>query len=445
MSHKRKRSIIIGTLCGVLLLMVVGYAAFSSVLNIKGTSSISSNWNIKITNIESKNATSGATEKEAPTGEGTLSATFNVDLKSPGDSIEYEITVTNGGNIDAKLNEINLTDTNNPAIKFTVSMVKDGVEITDMEQMKTMPLNTGENCIFKIKIEFLTGVVIDDKNLSSKLTVTLDYNQNDGGGTVPGPAPEGTISMKGVYVPVVEEGSEQDGLYLDTYGTVSEDTNINARYVYKGANPDNYITFNNELWRIISMETDGTLKIMKKDKVTQNAWDNTNSNDWARPASLNTYLNEDYYNSLDSNSRNLIQNHAWGIGPVTFNMTHGSYLENQIASENSVTWTGNIGLMSVSDVIRANPDIKNCKNLGYHNANYKICKNTNYILLVDYSKCTINPYRDNSDGVIRFSGEGDATNFQANLNGYPVYPALYLKSDITLSGSGTETDPFTIQ
>ncbi|MCI9110566.1 MAG: hypothetical protein HFH47_01990, partial [Bacilli bacterium] len=309
MSEKKKRNIIIGSLCGVLLLMVVGYAAFSSVLNIKGTSTISSNWDIKITNIESTNATSGATDKEAPTGEGTLSATFNVDLKNPGDSIEYNITVTNGGNIDAKLNEINLTDTNNPAIKFTVSMVKDGVEITDMEQMKTMPLNMGENCIFKVKIEFLTGVVIDDKNLSSNLTVTLDYNQNDGNGTDgPGTAPEGTVSMKGVYVPVVEEGSEQDGLYLDTYGT-TEDTNINARYVYKGANPNNYITFNNEDagWRIIAMETDGTLKIMKKDKVTQNAWDNTNSNNWARPASLNTYLNEDYYNSLDSNSRNLIQ------------------------------------------------------------------------------------------------------------------------------------------
>ena len=146
--------------------MVAGYAAFSSVLNIKGTSIISSNWDIKITKIESKNATSGATNKEEPTGEGTLSATFNVDLKNPGDSIDYEITVTNGGNINAKLNEINLTNTENPAIKFTVTMIKDGVEITDIEKMKETSLKAGENSIFKVKIEFLTGVVIDEKNLS---------------------------------------------------------------------------------------------------------------------------------------------------------------------------------------------------------------------------------------------------------------------------------------
>ena len=52
MSERKKRNIIIGCLCGVLLLMVVGYAAFSSVLNIKGTSNINSNWSVLITNIE---------------------------------------------------------------------------------------------------------------------------------------------------------------------------------------------------------------------------------------------------------------------------------------------------------------------------------------------------------------------------------------------------------
>ena len=32
---------------------------------------------------------------------------------------------------------------------------------------------------------------------------------------------------------------------------------------YKGANPDNYIIFNDEIWRIISINADGTIKIIK--------------------------------------------------------------------------------------------------------------------------------------------------------------------------------------
>ena len=45
-----------------------------------------------------------------------------------------------------------------------------------------------------------------------------------------------------------------NGLYADA-------TEPN-RYIYKGQNPNNYITFNNELWRIISVENDDTLKII---------------------------------------------------------------------------------------------------------------------------------------------------------------------------------------
>lgn len=55
---------------------------------------------------------------------------------------------------------------------------------------------------------------------------------------------------------VVDEG---DGLYKDIY----ED----GRYFYKGTNPNNYITFNNETWRILSVETDGSLKIIRKHSI----------------------------------------------------------------------------------------------------------------------------------------------------------------------------------
>ena len=73
-----------------------------------------------------------------------------------------------------------------------------------------------------------------------------------------------------------------DGLYKDTYEE--------GRYIYKGANVNNYITFNNEVWRIVSIEPDKTIKIMRDASIGDRAWDSSNSNNWKRPADLNTYL-----------------------------------------------------------------------------------------------------------------------------------------------------------
>ena len=51
-----------------------------------------------------------------------------------------------------------------------------------------------------------------------------------------------------------------DGLYKDKYEA--------ERYVYKGASPNNYIEFNNEKWRIISLENDRKIKIYKSEEFS---------------------------------------------------------------------------------------------------------------------------------------------------------------------------------
>ncbi|MCI9586084.1 MAG: hypothetical protein HFH45_05595, partial [Bacilli bacterium] len=51
MRRNKKKKIVIISLIGILLLMTVGYAAFQTNLDIKGTSKVSSNWNVLITNV----------------------------------------------------------------------------------------------------------------------------------------------------------------------------------------------------------------------------------------------------------------------------------------------------------------------------------------------------------------------------------------------------------
>ncbi len=62
-----------------------------------------------------------------------------------------------------------------------------------------------------------------------------------------------------------------------------EKDSYECRYFFTGATPNNYITFNNETWRIVSVECDGTIKIMKASSITNDYWDTSNSNNWASP------------------------------------------------------------------------------------------------------------------------------------------------------------------
>ena len=74
-------------------------------------------------------------------------------------------------------------------------------------------------------------------------------------------------------VPAGDQIIENAGLEKDEY---------ECRYFFTGANPNNYITFNNESWQILSVECDGSIKIIKKDNIGNMAWDTSNNNNWAR-------------------------------------------------------------------------------------------------------------------------------------------------------------------
>ena len=77
-------------------------------------------------------------------------------------------------------------------------------------------------------------------------------------------------------------------------------------YRYEGKNPNNYIWFNNEYWRIIgvfdsaSHGQDGKnlVKIIRAEILDNLSWNNSDLNDWTK-SSLNLLLNGAYYNALD--------------------------------------------------------------------------------------------------------------------------------------------------
>ena len=256
-----------------------------------------------------------------------------------------------------------------------------------------------------------------------------------------------------------------DGLYGSNYEY--------GKYVYSGAKPANYIKFNDEMWRIVSVESDNTLKIIKDTTIGTisfepagerttgycsfgdaykygcNAWamssnfvNGTISGAVDKDASINKYLNETYYNSMSSTAKNLIITHTFDVGPASLG---NSNLTNQIQMEKSVTWRGKIGLVTASDIVLANNNWGVCGTLALTEANYDICKNTNYLVPNTGQFLTaLSPIYDSTVGVFGIYSSGLIHHLY--IAGYTpeTFPTVYLKADISLLGDGTESSPYTI-
>ncbi len=416
MSSKRQRSIVLGGLGAIILLMAIGYAAFSTQLQINGTSNITSNWNVRITNITSI-LNGGATNAVEPTydNENGLTASFSTNLTSPGDNAEYTIEVSNLGDIDATLTNIEINDSNNPAIIFETSGLSEGDNLLQ-----------GAKDELIVKVSYNENVTSQPENTTSNITVTLTYEQASGGSIPEEPKNAVEIITDLVSLSPVE-------LYTDEHNDIR----------YYGANPNNYISFNNELWRIIGV-IDGKLKIVRNESIGNYAW-SSGYDDYAWNSSdLKNYLNGEYYDSINDVYQNMISNEEYylkspsvAINDYTaseyYNFERGGFASEQY-----------IGLMYPSDYGYAAGTSCLTTPLNVYNSN---CKDIDYLhkgvsqwLLLDGTSYITASYLK-SDGMVEGVDYDDGGVF----NLYAVFPALYLKSDITLTGEGTNSNPFVIE
>ena len=167
MRDRKKRNTIIGVLCCLLVAMGIGYAILSQTLNISGIANMKGDWNVKITNMELIKTTGMAEEVEKSFTD--TSATFKGKMYIPGDSAEYRITVTNAGNIDAKLASVSQSIENEVSdIKFTNTALEGRI------------LKSGETYKFNVKAYFDENATsIPDKSNIPSYTITLQYVQYD--------------------------------------------------------------------------------------------------------------------------------------------------------------------------------------------------------------------------------------------------------------------------
>ena len=480
----RQRNYIILGLCLILLVMAAGYAAFRSQFTINGTSNITSEWDIEITNIETLlpsqfggDGIPGGYNISDPTYTPT-SATFNAGFDLPGSMIGYIVEISNLGSIDGQVGVANLDCGDNDVIGCSVQATDEnpyeggtpsnGFSFENGSQDYSdinFPLKSGDKHYVIVMVGY-GDVEEQPTDLDANIKLDLTYKQYVDPNR-PIPSGEATL-VGGQEVDIINSGN---GLYEDEYES--------GRYVYRGANPSNYIEFNNELWRIISKEADGTYKIIRNETLGNKAFDggreteycsnsNHGCNAWSSTANMVgspsefssgkytgtveadsemlTYLNGEFLGSVTVNHDKII-NHDYNIGAV---VVDNDDLTVQIEGEKAYKWNGNVGLISVSDYIKANSNQELCGTNKINYENYETCRNYDWMYINGTSWWTLSPRADTMNDVWYVYDDGSLSYAKGGFFGYGandsygVRPAVYLTSSLSLSGSGTQSDPFTI-
>lgn len=222
------------------------------------------------------------------------------------------------------------------------------------------------------------------------------------------------LSVNNVDIPIVTSG---DGLYEG--GSNS--------YVYKGKTPNNYIVFNDELWRILAIDN-GSIKIMRNKSIGNMAFD-SNSNEWSS-SSLSKYLNNQYYDSLSAEAKRMISDGTFEI------------------DESGTIWDGKVGLMSMEEYLSSNSNEDLCGNIDLYFKNEDKCYQSNYINYMEMGNknhVVWTMTKDIGEDVVYYAGNTYFGDRNISYNDFGVLPVLYLNRNIKLSGKGSLNSPYLIR
>lgn len=386
------------------------------------------------------------------------------------------------GSIDNNVSKtivIELTNScpDNKAIKLYVMTSTESLENTN-----TYP--DGKTIITNNKMDNITDILEEETEKEPTITLTPIANHlislyEQGTSTFLNTPNEDKISIV-----------SNAGLLKDSYGNIR----------YYGTNPNNYLKFNDELWRIIGIFDTETkngnpqklVKIIKVDSLGKYSFDNkpntygtslsdNGSNNWT-DSRLMMMLNPNYdieqvdtnqniiykdfaslyWNSksgicytglnntnincnfaktgLNATSRNFIEEVKYYLGGID-NIENLYPLDYYKLERANPTWIGHIGLIYPSDFAYAS-DLNICTNTL---ENYNDSECNNWLSDNNSSIWTMIPSSSNSDIILSIDKNNAINSTMNTSTSNSIRPVAYLKSNITIiEGNGTITNPYVI-
>ena len=256
-------------------------------------------------------------------------------------------------------------------------------------------------------------------------------------------------------------------------------------YRYEGSDPNNYVLFNDELWRIIGVFTvtnsagtsEDLVKLIRDDTLDGLAWHGSNTNDWTA-ATLQTQLNNGYLNAIDttcngysttvtktckfsetglnSTARNMAESVVWNLGGMSNSSSDVNYYKSAVDtwytyergetvySGRYTTLTGKVALMYPSDYGYAVLASSCARTTLLSSYNTTACAGNNWLYKDGY-QWTLTPNSSYSVYVFYVDSNGRLISDDAVI-GFGARPSIYLKSSINiLGGTGTRNMPYIIE
>ena len=283
----------------------------------------------------------------------------------------------------------------------------------------------------------------------------------------------GEISTTGADTLIkLTDNKDNSGLYTithpkDTTLQIGNDKDI-TEYRYRGASPKNYVTFNNETWRILGVfptddgngNIENRIKLIRNESIGNQVWSSTfttnRTNNWTI-ARLKSYLNEGitiggYQKTLLNSSRDMIDNVKYYLGGYTTAdiMKDVMYqYERKISGSdyyygtNPNSWVGKIALMYASDYGYASSEecVKTLYNCQSCAGNNWLSNNTNSWLLPQSTNSNAGVFHMKGTYITHYNGSDNYNSDQPLM----VFPTLYLKPSVKIiMGNGTSTDPYVV-
>ena len=264
--------------------------------------------------------------------------------------------------------------------------------------------------------------------------------------------------------------------------TLQVDERFKTEYRYRGGNVNNYVTFNNEVWRIIGIipteDTDGNVedrfKIIRDTSIGNKYWDDNYKACWTT-STLNEYLNvgKHYYNTINEESKNMIGTTKYYLGGYsdTYNINSDTMWQYERKKKNGndckYDYDNNSQSGTECYFVNINPIMQNdsdkkiaimytsdygyaaskkCTSNLYGYSSSTDCKTTNNWL--DKSEATWLLSQDTtfygSSGAFAISSTGSVNyDVSTGLGQCNVYPVLTLSSNVKISsGTGTSSEPY---
>ena len=378
------------------------------------------------------------------------------------DTAYYKITIKDLVNSSINKNKINYQVVDKSTNTETIDKNPDNFNISDS-------LTKGNTKTYTIRLWIDESATNTDLFINGDTTKPIEYKyalnieSSDKERMEPMTATEFALANVG-----------QNGLELVTHkrdNTLQVDERFATEYRYRGGDSvvKNYVTFNNETWRIIGIipteDTPGNvenrIKIIKDDSIGNKKWNETKDtttnslNNWVT-GTLNTYLNNDYYDTLNTDAKSMIGTTKYYLGGYnnSLSITTDTMWQYERKKSGSDYYYGTnpvmqndankkIALMYASDY--GYGASKECTSnlLSYNNS---ACKTTNNWLDKSQNTWLLSQRSDDFSAAFNVDLSGCVLNsYYVNINEYAIRPVLYLSSNVKISGGeGTSGSPYTL-